>query len=349
MSLYKRGDVWWYKFVWRGELIRESTKQSNKRVAEQIEAGRKTQMAKGEAGIKDRVKCPTLGEFATSAFLPFVEKHSKAKPTTVTFYTSRVGLLKTFPRIWNAKLDAITAEDITAFIAMRQNSTDAVATINRDLATLRRMFKLAMEWKRVSVLLPTVKLLPSEVRRERVVSHEEEQAYLGKAALLLRDFATLEFDCGFRPEETHRLTWAQFRNGSIKVHTGKTKQARRSIPASPRLLAMLEGRRGTAAADDWIFPAPTKTGHINDDSLKKQHATALKASGVTPFVLYSLRHTCLTRWAESGMDAFTLKKLAGHVDIATTSRYIHMNDGRTRKALETAWKVQGGHSLGHTA
>jgi hypothetical protein len=42
MAVYKRGDVWWYKFTFSGELIRESTKQGNKRVAEQIEAARKT-------------------------------------------------------------------------------------------------------------------------------------------------------------------------------------------------------------------------------------------------------------------------------------------------------------------
>jgi hypothetical protein len=38
MAVFKRGKKWWYKFVWNGELIRESTKQSNKRTAEQMEA-----------------------------------------------------------------------------------------------------------------------------------------------------------------------------------------------------------------------------------------------------------------------------------------------------------------------
>ena len=38
MAVFKRGRVWWYKFTWKGEPIRESTKQTNKRVAEQIEA-----------------------------------------------------------------------------------------------------------------------------------------------------------------------------------------------------------------------------------------------------------------------------------------------------------------------
>ena len=36
MAVYKRGRAWWYKFTWNGEPIRESTGQTNKRVAEQI-------------------------------------------------------------------------------------------------------------------------------------------------------------------------------------------------------------------------------------------------------------------------------------------------------------------------
>jgi hypothetical protein len=40
MAIYKRGDVRWYKFTFKGELIRESTKQGNKRVACQIEDAR---------------------------------------------------------------------------------------------------------------------------------------------------------------------------------------------------------------------------------------------------------------------------------------------------------------------
>lgn len=35
MALYKRGAVWWFEFVFNGERIRESTKQGNRRTAEQ--------------------------------------------------------------------------------------------------------------------------------------------------------------------------------------------------------------------------------------------------------------------------------------------------------------------------
>ena len=54
MAVYKRGRVWWYRFTWKGEPIRETTTQTNKRVAEQIDAAHKTSLAKGEVGILGR-------------------------------------------------------------------------------------------------------------------------------------------------------------------------------------------------------------------------------------------------------------------------------------------------------
>ena len=72
MAVFRRGKKWWYKFTWNGECIRESTKQSNKRVAEQMEAAHRTSMAKGEVGIRERKRAPTLKEFAERDFTPFL-------------------------------------------------------------------------------------------------------------------------------------------------------------------------------------------------------------------------------------------------------------------------------------
>src|SRR2546426_10057043 len=73
MAVYKqpKSKYWWYKFVWNSEPIRESTKQTNKRVAEQMEAAHRTALAKGEVGIRDKKPVPTLAKFADEHFLPF--------------------------------------------------------------------------------------------------------------------------------------------------------------------------------------------------------------------------------------------------------------------------------------
>jgi len=60
MSIFKRGSIYWYKFMWHGELIRESTKQGNDRKARQIEAAHKTRLAKQQDAredARDRMKC----------------------------------------------------------------------------------------------------------------------------------------------------------------------------------------------------------------------------------------------------------------------------------------------------
>ena len=66
MAVYKqpKSKYWWYKFVWNGKPVRESTKQTNMRIAEQMEAARRTQLAKGEVGIRDMARIPKLAEFA---------------------------------------------------------------------------------------------------------------------------------------------------------------------------------------------------------------------------------------------------------------------------------------------
>ena len=76
MAVFKRGKIWWYKFNWNGETIRESTKQTNKRVAEKIEAAHKTRLAEGEVGIREKAPVPTLKDFAERDFLPFIEARS---------------------------------------------------------------------------------------------------------------------------------------------------------------------------------------------------------------------------------------------------------------------------------
>jgi integrase len=150
-------------------------------------------------------------------------------------------------------------------------------------------------------------------------------------------------DCGLRPEECFRLRWQDnIRDGAIEIHTGKGRGSRRRIPASQRMRAVLEMRR-TVAFSEWVFPAETKAGHIEASSVKKQHAAAVKNSGVSPFVLYTLRHTCITRWAKH-IDPFMLHLLAGHTDMNTTKRYVHPNDEDILEAME---KVRGGHKFGH--
>ena len=194
---------------------------------------------------------------------------------------------------------------------------------------------------RVAKALPKVRMLSGENHRERVLTPAEEALYLKYATPLLHDVAIILLDCGLRPEECFRLQWANIRDGQIEIQYGKTDNARRHIPVSQRVAAVLEMRK-TNDASPWVFPRPTKSGHMEPSTVKKPHTKACKGDkkkpgewSVQPFALYTLRHTCLTRWAPH-MDPWTLAHLAGHRDMAITKRYVHPQADTIRAAMERA-------------
>lgn len=260
-----------------------------------MEAACGTALAKGEVGIKERKSAPTLRQFAEKHFLPFVQATFQAKPKTRLYYENGVKNLLAFDKLAGEPLDRITTDLIAGYVARRQKADLEVSSINRELQALRRMFRLAQEWRKIDSVLPSVKMLAGENHRERVITSEEEKAYLINASPFVRDVATIMLDCGLRPEECFRLKRENVREGSIVILAGKTSSARRRIPMSQRVTALLEMRISTAGDLDWLFPASTASGHIEPSSVRRQHRKACTDAEIKTFDLYTLRHSCLTR------------------------------------------------------
>ena len=258
--------------------------------------------------------------------------------------------LNGFGPLAELKLDKITRECVADFAAHRQDEELQAASINRSLQVLRRVLRLAVDWK-VIASAPKIELLRGEKHRERVISLAEEAMYLAAAPGPLASIATILVDSGMRPEECFRLRWESViwvngRYGSMLITHGKTKAARRVLPMTPRVRAILEMQweRFGRPLDGWIWAAPTRSSHVEPSTLKKQHARTFKVlreqsqsdneKPVRPFVLYSLRHTFLTRLGASGCDAWTLARIAGHSSINMSARYVHPSEDVVFNALE---------------
>jgi integrase len=345
--VFRRGRYYWYEFTWRGERIRESTKQGNRQAARDMQAAHRTRLAKGEQGIAEQVPIPTYPQFAKRCEKEMGSVHGN-KPNSLASYKNSLKMLALYPPLQSARLDRVDKELIDSYVAKRRRtkrkrggSLVKIATVNRELECLRRMLRLAAEWN-VIKRAPKISRLPGEVGRERILSHAEEQSYLAVAKQPLRDIATTMIDGGFRPEETFRLRWEDVHfqpagkalYGYIHNPFGKTKAARRNVSMTARVKALLEMRHSQQGhpSDGWVFPAETKTNHV--DSVKSQHARALKDSGIRPhFAIYSLRHTMLTRLGEAGADAFSIQKIAGHSSILISQKYVHPTPERIEGAF----------------
>jgi integrase len=363
----KRGTcgVYWYKFMWLGKLIRESTRQGNDKVARQMESAHRTSLAKGEVGIREKKASPTLAEFIENRFQPWAKAtFEKSSPKTwLDWY--RVGLraLNAYKPIANCKLEEMGGEKVAEFAAHRQTEGLQVSSINSSLRVLRRVLRLAVEWGALE-FVPRVKLLSGEKHRDRVVTPDEEIKYLAAAQEPLASVAAILFDTGLRPEECFRLRWEAIDwlnepHGFLHVTHGKTPAARRFVPMTPRVRNILEVRWQSAdkPVEGWVWAAQTRSGRMESSSLKRQHrqvfnalATQAEKMGQEPirkFVLYSLRHTFLTRLGESGCDAWTLARIAGHNDIRVSARYVHPSEDAVLSAMSNMAGFMGGHKIGH--
>jgi integrase len=315
MSIFKRGSVYWYHFLFNGEHIQKSTKQGNPRTARQIEAAHRTALAKGEVGIEERKAAPMFADLA-QRFIAHVEARHENKPQTVQFYAAKLSRLLEYPPIAGARLDRIGEGVIEGYVVARRASVGP-ATVNRELATLRRMLRLAHEWREIQ-RVPRIRLLSGERIRDFVLSRKQEEIYLAACPQPLQDIAVLMLESGLRIGEA----------------------ARRIIPLTDRAAAMLRSRVESRASQ-FVFAnregqpyLGTSINHLHRDACAPKINGKRRLLFVGDFVLHSLRHTMLTRLGESGVDAFTIMRIAGHSSIVVSQRYIHPTPEAVERAFE---------------
>jgi integrase len=270
---------------------------------------------------------PTLKGFLDDRFLPDVELTHKGKPATVRYYKNGVAMLGR-SKLAALRLDELTGEHSGMFAG--EVSRLSPSGINMGLRTLRRALNLAYQWGVIDKPVK-VELAKGENQRDRVLSAEELEAYLEHCPQPWKDAATVIVDEGMRPGEVFVLRWSHIfmgenETGLIRVVDGKSKAARRVLPMTPRVYGLLQARYKDQEmpVDGWVFPTQSKHGHLEVQTAKRQHATALENSGIAPFVPYVLRHTALTRIGKAARgDVFALAKIAGHSSITITQKYVH--------------------------
>jgi integrase len=344
MAVYKRGETYWYKFVFNGKIIRASAKTGNKRTAEQIEAAKKTQLAKREVGLDIvKIQVPTFKD-ALNEYLNWSKmEHSSKSATTRRYETSGKPLLQYFGE---TKLDDITPDDVEKYKIWRsrQNKKPPVrklkknkrattskplkpATINRELACLKIVFNHFIK-RDVLFINPVskIKFLKENNENFVVLTPDEEKLYLMAASQPLQDVAVLMLECGCRPDEIYSLRKQDVNLGQefLMIQSGKTRSARRRIPLTSNAMKVLQIRLKNSVGE-YLFSGG-RGGKIEAKPIVKlnnAHNGARKRAKIRMFRLYDLRHTFASRMAMAGVDLVTLAALLGHSRVQMVMRYAH--------------------------
>ena len=149
----------------------------------------------------------------------------------------------------------------------------------------------------------------------RIVSYEEERAYMQAADQLSRDVATIIVECGLRPGEVFQVEGehVSLSGKYIAIPSGKTRFARRTIPLTNKAYGVL--------ARLWR-PGRLFDGSVPHQVVMRRHKAVCRRLAID-FRLYDFRHTYGSRMAMAGVDLMTLRELMGHSSITITQRYCH--------------------------
>jgi integrase len=341
VGIYRRGRTWWITYFVGGRQRFESSRSTKKRDARQLLEIRKGAAREGRLRLT-KSKTQRLDEYA-QRFLLTVQH-----PNTQKRYRSSVrSLVACFG---NIKLSDITSDVIEDFKEKRLSDGVRTATVNRDLAVLRRMMKLA-ERKMLINESPfrDVEFLEERKQRRRphILTFEEEDRVLAAAMPHVRVLTVLILETGMRSNrEALALAWSDvdFVNDLIRVRDSKTKAGERTIPISARCKVELLRWRNVVGPEfsSYLFP------QMHDPSkpmknVRRSWARALKDAGLEYFWIYDLRHTLASRLTQAGVSPLFVAQIIGHSGTSILDTYVRAVDEYRRDAIHKLENLRDDH------
>ena len=130
---------------------------------------------------------------------------------------------------------------------------------------------------------------------------------------------------GARSSEITGLKWDWIRGTRAVLPDSKTGP--KTIQLPPPARAVLESLPRDSA---YVFPHPTGSGPMRD--LKYRWPKLRALAGLNDVRLHDCRHTYASHAVMNGLDLYTVGRLLGHADTASTERYAHLADEHVRKA-----------------
>lgn len=352
MSVYRRGDVWWYKFRFAGQVVRESAKTGSKTVAKEAERERRNQLADSFNGIRKPRNVAKLFSIAFEEWLRAKEPHLARRSVVI----ERANWKHIAPSFGKLLLCDVTPEDIARYQADRLKAGASPKTVNLEVGTIRAVLRKHRLW---AAIQPDVKMLRASGEIGRAISREEESKLLDACqesrSRSLLPAVTLALSTAMRYSEIRLLRWSNvdLPGRALVVGRSKTESGEgRTIPLNDRAFTILgfwSGFFPSRQPDHYIFPAE-RYGAAGDDFTPCTHgidpmkpigswgvawAAAKKRAGVA-CRFHDLRHTACTRMLEAGVPFSVVASLMGwsaSTTVRMAKRYGHIGQEAQKQAV----------------
>jgi len=381
-SIYQRGNVWWLAYRQHGRLIRESSESKKERVALRMLKVREGDVEKGEIIVPKRDRI-TFEDGVADLFNDYTTNGKRS----LTVCQRRVRL-HLAPFFQGRRLANITTADIRAFVAERQTgaitirkahtitNTDGTTTeilavtkpvsngeINRELATLKRIFSLAVQANKLS-RKPHVPMLQERNVRTGFFEFDQIETVKAKLAPPVRAVVAFAYLTGWRIDsEVLKLEWRQvdFDASEIRLDAHTTKNGRgRVFPMTGELRALLTEQKAIRDAlkdagqiVPWVFfrlvgrKADQKTPKRIRSFVKVWRA-ACAAAGYPGRIPHDLRRTAVRNFVRAGIPERVAMEMTGHLTRSVFDRYDIVSGGDLIDAAAKLDQARGDHTSDHS-
>lgn len=320
--------------------------------------GLRTQL--GLSGVQEApTACPTLEEFAPR-FLNEYAKANRQKPRAIE---SKECILRLHwvPRIGSRPLNLIRDEDIQRLKADLADYEPK--TVNNILSTLSVLLKVAKKWRLLEHLPCSIEPLPME-RPQMSFLEFSDYARLIAAATEIRSLVVvlLGGDAGLRLGEMIALEWGDVDWERAQLYIQRSESKRivtlpkgghaRYVPMTRMLKSALETLRDAGKRKR---PADRVLLRKNGKPVSEQSVRTLIRHARIPArldstseltALHILRHTFCSHLAMRGAPPIAIQKLAGHRDLHTTQRYMHLSPTEAKNAISLLDDRNAGNPAG---
>lgn len=348
MGLYKRGEVWWFRFQHKGTEYRGSTGQTEKRAAEAFEKGKRREVSLAGPATRQVNRPLTLGEAAASWWSTRASHLRSAVTTAYRLETVRTCI------DFNTPVSDVSALMISAAIDIRRRQPikkrgkqikklPTPATVNRDVidATLRPILNHAEVVLGERIQRIPWKDLRLKERKTRVYTFSEAklEAYFEELLPHYRELAAffLRYGCRLR-EAWFDLDDFDPETGFITLRERKGgKDHRIKLIENDRRSMAAKASRARAAGLRTVWFRDTKSGlqPVRPGAYQTASKKALKACGMDEArPAHDMRHHAATSLLKSKGNLKIVQRLLGHESVVTTSRYAHVSDDDVNDALE---------------
>ena len=327
----RQSAVWWMKFYIGGKAVRENTKKTDCQEAMDI--------------LKHRVAEATLQPLTvcSSRRVLFKELAELVKTNyEINNRRSMVDIelrfrLHILPVFGERKACDIGAADIDQYILKRKREGAKNSTINRDLQTIKRAYRLGIK-KRLIYDRPAIDLLDEDNVRQGFFEPAEYEAirrHLDDDCQPVIDFAYIT---GWRKSEVLNLEWPQVdsKAGFVRLEPGTTKNRRaRQFPITAELRAVLDRQKAKAdqlKREGIICPLVFNRDGEPIEGFKRQWKSACRRAGYPGRLIHDFRRTAVRNLVRAGISEGIAMKLTGHVTRSVFERYNITSEPDLREA-----------------